>query len=672
LGFYRNLSDKEFIFMRGNFFHNKTKLLFQTVIILLIIVLLIIGFADKTKKADFEAYCPFGGLVSLGSKFQLGSMSCSMNETQVFMGIFLLIGVILFSKLFCGYVCPIGTITEWLNKLFTRFKFSIVLKGKTDRILRLGKYVLLGFATYFTATTSELWCKKIDPYYATMTGFGSDTVLIIGILTIFTVVVLSVLIRFFWCKYVCPLGALSNIFSNILITAPILVIYFGLYLFGIKLHILWLILALCLSGALTEILRYKFFSVSPFRIRIDKNTCTACGNCDDNCPQGIPVSSYAKVTHPDCTLCLDCTKECSGNGSIQLNKRNYTWVPPVALIVLFGLGIFTARNFEFKTLSERWGNYTELKSVQKFEMDGVKSIKCWGSSKSLQNKLMKKRGIVGLDTYVKSHKIVVYYDSSRVNEQGVKKAIFSPYQYKIQKFDEYQPQQIAVFEIPINGLWDLQDNADLIRMLRVNPKIAGFETNFGEPVMAKIYIELGQVSPDSIIYLIHQKSYEKKLPNGKTEIVKVNFRCEGKGAFIDTLDYITFRRNLFAAYDQPYNNYDNYQPAELMIFEIGLADAESIAIRRALKYLTSHVSFFDGTVRVKTAFTDREVLLVYFDPQQVTAKEIYAKLTEPVLKIITSDQETKEMENAFEFSEPVRTYKVTRELYELKKKVETD
>ncbi|HPY00377.1 MAG TPA: 4Fe-4S binding protein, partial [Candidatus Marinimicrobia bacterium] len=202
--------------MCRNFSHNKIKLLFQAIILLLIIILVIIGCTDKAKKADFEAYCPFGGLVSLGSKFHLGSMSCSMNETQVFMGIFLLIGVILIGKLFCGYICPIGTVTEWLNKLFARFKFSIVLKGKADRILRLGKYVLLFFTAYFTATASELWCKKFDPYYAAVTGFGSDTVLLVGILTIFTVVVLSVFIRFFWCKYICPLGALSNIFSNVL------------------------------------------------------------------------------------------------------------------------------------------------------------------------------------------------------------------------------------------------------------------------------------------------------------------------------------------------------------------------------------------------------------------------------------------------------------------------
>lgn len=655
--------------MRRNFFHNKTKLLFQASIILLIVVLLIIGFVDETRKADFETYCPFGGLISLGSKFQLGSMSCNMSETQVFMGIFLLIGVVLLGKLFCSYICPIGTLIEWLNKLFARFKYSVVLSGKLDRILRLGKYVLLFFTAYFTATGSKLWCKKFDPYYATVSGFDTETVLVFSILAILTVVVLSVFIRFFWCKYVCPLSALSNIFSNILITAPILIVYFGLYFFGIKLHILWLIAALCVSGALTEIFRFKFFSISPFRITIDKNTCIACGQCDDNCPQGIPVSSYEKVTHPDCTLCLDCVQECPIKDTIQLNRKNYTWLPQVALVVLFGLGLLTARNFEFKTLSKRWGNFAQLESVQEFKMENLKTIKCWGSSMSLYNKLIKQTGIVGLDTYAKTHKIVVYYDSSKTDIQGVKQAIFSPYRYILRKFGKYQPERIAAFEIPIDGLWDIQDNVDLIRMLRVNPNIIGFETNFGEPVLAKIYLELGKVSPDSIIRLIHQKSYEKKLPSGKTEIVNVNFRCEGKGAFIDTLDYITFRRNLFTGYDQTYNDYEKYDDTDLMIFEIGYSDDEITTTRRALQYLTSHVSILDGTVRMRTVFTDHSALLVYFDPKQVSAEEIQAKLTEPQIKVVISDHGIKEMKNTFQFCEPIRTYKVTPELYKFQKKI---
>jgi len=657
--------------MNRNFFHNKIKLFLQVAIILLIVILVFIGLVKKTSRVDFESVCPFGGLIALGSKFWLGSMSCAMSETQVFPGLMLVLGVILFAKLFCGYLCPLGTVTEWLNKLSARLKIGFVLRGIPDRLLRFGKYLLLFFTAYFTATSSELWCKKFDPYYAAVTGFGSDTILWVGILTILTVVVLSVIIRFFWCKYVCPLGALSNIFVNIFISLPLIVLYFALYFMGVKLHILWLILALCLSGALTEVFRFRFFSLSPFRIKVNHDTCTDCGECDDNCPQGIAVSQFKQVTHPDCTLCLDCLHGCSA-GSLSMGKYKATWLPPVVLVALIGLGFLFARQFEFKTLSERWGNFHQLPSVQTYEMRDLASVKCWGSAKSLQNKLMKKKGIVGLDAYAKSHHIVIYYDSSRIDEYGLKKAVFSPYQYKIQKFDQYQPARIAVFEIPIQGLWDVRDNADLIRMLRVNPFIVGFETNFGEPVHAKIYLELDKVTPDSLIRIIEQKSYQKHNPDGKSEEVKVDFRCEGQGAFVDTLDYLTFRRNLFVGYDQTYNDYSKYRPENLRILEIGFPEAESIGARRSLKYLTSHVSFFDGTVRVRTAFTDRSVLQVYFDPRQVNAQQIQQKLFEKTLKILTSESETKEMDNPFEFVLPVKVYQVTPALFLTKKDLITE
>ena len=107
--------------MKANFFHNKTKLFIQAALLLLIVSLLVIGLFNKAFTTDFEAYCPFGGILSLGSKLWMGTMSCAMSENQLFMGIMLIVGVILFGKLFCGYLCPIGTVTEWLNKLFARF-----------------------------------------------------------------------------------------------------------------------------------------------------------------------------------------------------------------------------------------------------------------------------------------------------------------------------------------------------------------------------------------------------------------------------------------------------------------------------------------------------------------------------------------------------------------------
>jgi len=635
--------------MSKDIFHNKTKLVFQAAILALIIGLLIIG-VIKDSKADFEAYCPFGGLISLGSKFNLGSMSCSMSEVQVFMGLALLAMVILIGKLFCGYICPIGTIIEWLNRIFAKFKISVVLTGWIDRVLRLGKYILLFFTAYFTSTTSELWCKKFDPYYVAVSGFDNDTVLFVGILAIFTVVVVSVFIRFFWCKYVCPLGALSNIFANFYITVPIFIVYFLLRIFGVNLSILWLILALCVSGAATEIFRFRFFSITPYQIRIDKNHCTSCGVCSAHCPQGINVFSYEKVTHPDCTLCLDCVKSCKVKDSISIGKSQHTWIPPVAIVVFFFVGLFSSKNYEFKTLSERWGSYDSLKTVSKMEFENLKSIKCWGSSKSLQNKLETKKGIVGLDAWARTHRIAIYYDNTILDSMGVKAAIFAPAKNRTSNFKDYKPQKIAVLHVGIYGVMDVYDNINLLRLLMDKKGVCGFETSFGEPVLVNIFYDEEKVQPKEIIDQIHKKSYIRKI-KGKEEVISVNFKCENDGDVTEHVTYTEMRKRLFNGYDQKFNGYENYPEKNLRIYEIGLMNADNIAVKRNLKYLTSHVSGDTGIVRLKTNFVERgEVVQIYFDPSQVKAEKISALLKSPNLVVFVSGGGTKEIANSFNLS----------------------
>jgi len=83
------------------------------------------AFLQKEYIPDFEAYCPFGGVQALSSYFLNNSLACTMTTAQIAMGIMLIIGIILFSKLFCAFICPIGTISEWLGNLGDKFKVSI-------------------------------------------------------------------------------------------------------------------------------------------------------------------------------------------------------------------------------------------------------------------------------------------------------------------------------------------------------------------------------------------------------------------------------------------------------------------------------------------------------------------------------------------------------------------
>ena len=137
-----------------------------------IVGFVVYGLTLGEKPADVEAYCPFGGLQALGSYLVNNSLACTMSMTQIMVGVMLAVGVILFSKLFCGYLCPLGTVSEWMGRGGKKLKVSVEIRPGSiaDRLLRAVKYALLFYVFYMSASSSELFCKNFDPYYAVATG----------------------------------------------------------------------------------------------------------------------------------------------------------------------------------------------------------------------------------------------------------------------------------------------------------------------------------------------------------------------------------------------------------------------------------------------------------------------------------------------------------------------
>ncbi|NTU95688.1 MAG: 4Fe-4S binding protein, partial [Bacteroidales bacterium] len=234
------------------------------------------------ESADPEAYCPVGGIQTLGSYLVAGSMACSMTLTQIMMGVVLAVGVVLFSKLFCGYLCPLGWGSEYLAKLRSKIKVKeIVIKNDslTDKILRAFKYILLFITFYYTISGSELFCKNFDPYYAAATGFQGELTLWMAVLSIALFIFGNFFIKMFWCKYICPMGALSNLFKYTL-TFLVLVIVFAIINFaGIALPWIYLLAAASIIGYFWEIIfpEPKIFPV--LKVSRSKEKCNDCGLC---------------------------------------------------------------------------------------------------------------------------------------------------------------------------------------------------------------------------------------------------------------------------------------------------------------------------------------------------------------------------------------------------------
>lgn len=156
--------------------------------------------------SPIDAYCPFGGLESLYSWLTTGKMLPKTGFSN-----FILLGVLLLITLFsggifCGWLCPLGTVQEWLYKLRRKIvPKSINIPVRVDRILRKLKYGVLILVLIMTIRGVALWFENYDPFKVLFHfNFETTTAYIVLGLTIG----LSFLIERFWCKYLCPLGAL--------------------------------------------------------------------------------------------------------------------------------------------------------------------------------------------------------------------------------------------------------------------------------------------------------------------------------------------------------------------------------------------------------------------------------------------------------------------------------
>jgi len=501
---------------------NPFRLFFQFAILALLVYMGVRFYVDKNYFPDFEAYCPFGGAQALSSYFVNNSLACSMTSAQIVMGITLVVMIVIVSKLFCSFICPIGTVSEWLGKFGDRFKIRFTITGKLDKVLRLLKYVLLFITVYFTVTSSELFCKKFDPYYATASGFGSDVSIIMGIIAIAIVIIGSFYIRLFWCKYICPLGALSNIFRFFIVFVGVLGGYIALQLLGFNLSFIWVLAILCIVAYVLELLSINNKVFPLLKITRNTSTCTNCKLCTKVCPQAIDVASIEKVTHTDCNMCGDCIQACPEKNTLLINRKGKNWLTASILLILIVIGVVIGSSFEVPTISEYWGEVSSKDQMKVYEQSGLKNIKCFGSSTSFANKMRKVNGVVGVSTYVGSHTVKILYNPSIIDTLGVKKSIFVPVKVPIAKL-ESEIDSITVFSASVDHFFDPYDTYYLTILLQQNQSIYGFTTEYDCPVKVTIYTS-NTITAEVIKNLIEQKQVEKTYSDNTTQIIDLNYK----------------------------------------------------------------------------------------------------------------------------------------------------
>lgn len=631
---------------------NWPRLAVQWGVILFILILAFLPKITNIASPDFEAYCPFGGLQALGSYLLNQALSCTMTSAQIVMGVILFAGIILFSKLFCSFICPIGTISEWLGKLGDKLKIRLTITGIFDKILRSLKYLLLFITLFFTLQSNELFCKKFDPYYAITSGFDTDVVVLYAIIAIVLVVLGSVFVRMFWCKYLCPLGAISNIFKFSLFFIATMAIYLILLNSGIEISYVWPLAVACTGGFIIELLGQKSRIFPVAKITRNISTCTNCQLCSKKCPQGIDVASLQTVKDVDCNLCGDCLLVCPANNALSINRQpKLKRLPVIATIILVTAGIFLGNIWEIPTIDERWGDPEELETAAIFSQSGLKNIKCFGSSKAFASKMRKVDGVYGVATFVKQNRVKMYYDPNKLNEEKIQKLLFTPQKQPVKALAK-GIEKIYGITLKLENFFDRYDFSYLSKLLQEQTNAVGLISEFGCPVIVKIYFPAPIENTEELFNVIESETLTFETKNGP-HTVELEYEIIGKPEMftVSRGEYVTA---LFTPFERTFNFRNSYSGDVVKTYQLPLGANRKL--RSKLSYMVSHLSNNEGVVEFSTILNEqyKEIAIISYIDTMTNSQNIENALLSDSLSITYSNGRIGKVANMFDFSEAVQ------------------
>jgi polyferredoxin len=248
-----------------------------------------------------EGWLPIAALMNL-KYFLLTGFVPKVHPAAMFLLIAFLLMSVLMKKAFCSWLCPIGTLSEYLWKAGKRvLGRTLTLPRWLDIPLRGLKYLLL---TFFVFVIGKMTAEMLADFLMQPYGIIADVKMLnffrhIGGTALAVVVILvvgSVLVQNLWCRYLCPYGALMGLVS----------------LF------------------------------SPAKIRREAEPCIDCGKCAKACPQSLPVDKLVVIRSAECTNCLECVAICPASGALHLampgRRRVEPWaVAAVIAVIFFGI-----------------------------------------------------------------------------------------------------------------------------------------------------------------------------------------------------------------------------------------------------------------------------------------------------------------------------------------------
>lgn len=182
-----------------------------------------------------------------------------------------LVTTALWGRVFCGWLCAFGALGDLLGWVGRRLRLpQLPRSAKLDRALRWVKYAVLAFIA------AAVWALAlpVEADWSPWSAFGMLTswnpavmraaLTTVGFALLLVVVLASLFVERFFCRYLCPLGALL---------APV-------------------------------------SKLRQFRVERRAEGCVGCAACSRACPMNVAVHAGDAAASGECIGCLRCTGAC--------------------------------------------------------------------------------------------------------------------------------------------------------------------------------------------------------------------------------------------------------------------------------------------------------------------------------------------------------------------------
>ena len=252
------------------------------------------------------------------SSLDLIQMELSQPEFPwIVLGTIFLIGAVV-GRAFCGWVCPIGFIQDMITTLKGKLNF---ISPRTHKAAKQFKYLLL-FVTFLISGTLSL---------ALYLGVGSDYKNALGVFasgpfiaispdgTLFgTIPALLAMVRENFAALIARPPTIQEVWADLNRIPPLpalrIIILVGFFAAAWKVPRFWC-RYVCPTGALMAV----FQKYSYAGIKRDPVKCTKCPHCEVRCPMQINILDlpWEKFNDTECIMCMECVDACP-HGSLSL------------------------------------------------------------------------------------------------------------------------------------------------------------------------------------------------------------------------------------------------------------------------------------------------------------------------------------------------------------------